>query len=189
MLEMKHWILFLTFFSGYLFAESIAYSGCNYSNEFYSYKAAKQAENEGFIEDALGIYCTLAFRGDYRAQYQMALFYENGVDELIESNVEVAYLWATLSNKAVHSKKRQDTIDRLENTLRAQSDFNREKQMLLTRAIAQLSLIIPTGRRIDMKYEPIDLRKAMEEKNKKREYTGSRIKRDKPPGFLSIVNF
>ena len=152
-------------------------SECQGMKEFIPYKAGVQAEKKNLPVEAFLIWCNLALKGDYRAQFKLANYYFNGSPNVIEPDPEFAYVWAMLSNYYAVSKKKTEYAEMIYTFI---SPENVESLNLkLERALK----IIPTGNRIDIQHAPIDydkLFKEFKERSKKKQFTGSRIRRDKP---------
>ncbi|TPH15716.1 hypothetical protein [Litorilituus lipolyticus] len=183
---MKLAILFiLTLFSSFALSSEVNGSLCNSSDKFFPYKAAKKAEKSDYIIEAFNMYCQLAFNGDYRAQYKLASFYSQGIKNYVSVDKEFAYLWAKLANSQVQSRKKSLLVDKLAGQLTNSQRVNADKNFLV------FVQKIPSGRRIDQEYEPIDLAKELRlmEKRRKNEFVGSRIKKDEMPKHLKIVLF
>lgn len=152
---------------------------CRELSGFYTYKAGILLQNEGKNEEAFDVFCNLAYQGDYRAQFKLSRYYKTGIENSVEANEVYALIWAKLSNNSIKSKKRQQFILSL-------------KESMITPQIAQalelfsaVSRIIPTHRRIDQQFKPIDWKRVKRQIYK--EYTGSRIKRKEPFGNVKIV--
>jgi len=156
---------------------------CNKLNNFFPYKAGIVAEKKEAYTLSFDIFCNLAFKGDYRAQFKMAKYYKSGIDEYVEPNLIYAYVWARISNFHIESRKRDNFIKQLKTSLN-EKEKNQSDKLFWTAV-----RVIPGGARIDMKYEPIDLEKILEKQNHKKYYTGSRIKRKTPPENLGIIYF
>ncbi|QBY03887.1 hypothetical protein E2K93_05600 [Thalassotalea sp. HSM 43] len=154
--------------------------------QFFPYKAGIQAQQDERHEEAFDIFCQLSFKGDYRAQFQMAQYFAVGVTDYIEADPVFAVLWADLANSRKKSVKRQRFIDTTKATL------TDEQHKVFITLLPRFLQSVPTGQRIDMQFEPLDLNKLYQEYQKAREpqeYTGSRIKRDKPPINVNSINF
>lgn len=154
---------------------------CKKIEAFFPYKAGIVAEKSGEPEYAFDIFCNLAFKGDYRAQFKLAQYYREGIENYIEPNNVYATVWAKIANSKILTRKKTDFINDLLKGL--SSDDIKEINMLY----ASAKKVIPTGNRIDMKYKPLDLEKILKEHNKKKQYTGSRIRRSEPPPGLGII--
>ena len=153
---------------------------------FYPYKAGVQAEQDQLTEEAFQIFCQLAFKGDYRAQFKLAEYYAQGIPGLIDPDLEFAYIWAALSNSQVVSKRRADFKDSLVTSI------PEERLHALASQLKRALQMVPSGARIDMQYKPIDYQKLIEQNKKRREkktVTGSHIKRDKPILNTKIFDF
>lgn len=160
-------------------------SFCNNSDKFFPFKAAKEAEKSNYKIEAFDMYCQLAFKGDYRAQYQLANFYNSGIDDYVPVDFEFAYLWAKLANSQIPSRKKSLLINELSNKLTSSQLKNADNKFIV------FSQRVPTGRRIDQEYKSIDLAKELRlmKKRRKQEYVGSRIKKDKMPEHLKTTFF
>ncbi len=178
---MKTLVSFLLLIYSSLLSASENEGACKKLDTFFPYKAGIVAERSGEVEYAFDIYCDLAFKGDYRAQFKLAQFYSNGIEGYIEPNQIFAVVWAKIANAKIVTRKKSDFIEQLVSEL-PQKEVE-ESNKLYTAAIRA----VPTGIRIDMKYKPLDLKKILEEHNKKQLYTGSRIKRKEPPPGLGII--
>jgi hypothetical protein len=156
---------------------------CNDTDTFFPFKAGREAEQSQHHIEAFDIYCQLAFRGDYRAQFKLATYYHNGIDNYIAVDQQFAYFWAKLANLKIESRKKSLFVAQLKEKLTDKQFLQAEKRFLT------LASKVPTGSRIDQKYKPIDLAKLLKKRKKQRkqEYTGSRIKRDKMPDFLKAI--
>ncbi len=161
-------------------------NSCQDLQAFFPYKAGVQAQQDGHHAQAFDIFCNLSFKGDYRAQFKMAYYFDTGVKGYIDSDLVFALLWAKLSNHKIKSLKRKRFIEQLEASL-TQEQMNKFRSVYY-KFIAKM----PTGNRIDMQYEPLDLQKlykVYQEDRAPKTYTGSRIKRDKPPINLGSIQF
>ena len=156
---------------------------CNKLDKFFSYKAGIVAEKKNVLSLSFDIFCNLAFQGDYRAQFKMAKYYKDGLNDYVEPNLIYAYVWARISNFHIISRKREKFIKELKALLTENERQNSDQ--LFWSAVR----IIPVGARIDMEYKPIDLDKILKKHNERKAYTGSRIKRQKPPENLGIIYF
>ncbi len=136
---------------------------CESPDLFFPYKAGIQAEKDNLIQQAFAIFCNLAFKGDYRAQFKLAQYYHQGIEDVVQQDQEVAYLWARLSNAYVISKKRTIFIEKIYQA------FDAEKKQRLNKLALGLLQTIPTGARIDMQYKPIDYKKLWKQQKKKNE--------------------
>ncbi|QDP02438.1 hypothetical protein [Thalassotalea sp. PS06] len=159
-------------------------NGCRELPGFFPYKAGIEAQKVDKHEEAFDIFCNLAMQGDYRSQFQLAKYFDNGIENYIDVDPVFALLWADLSNYQVKSKKRTSYLENAKNNLNEEElrEFIRVRSKFLAR--------MPTGNRIDMQFEPLNLQELYKEYQKSREpveYTGSRIKRDKPPLNISSV--
>lgn len=174
-----------------IFISLLLYSSFVYSNQsegackkmdtFFPYKAGIVAEKSGESEYAFDIFCNLAFKGDYRAQFKLAQYYNHGLENYIEPNKVYAVVWARIANTKIPTRRKSNFIEQVMSELPG-TETN-EVDELYSSAIR----MIPTGIRIDMKYKPLDLKKILEEHNKKKQYTGTRIKRSEPPAGLGII--
>lgn len=178
---MKYCILILLAIFPSLTKANESEGACTKIEAFFPYKAGIVAERAGEPEYAFDIFCNLAFKGDYRAQFKLAQYYSEGIENYIEPNNTYAAVWAKLSNSEIVTRKKSDYIERILNHL-SKEDIS-EVNKLYSSAIS----FIPTGNRIDMKYKPLDLQKILKEHNKKEKYTGSRIRRSEPPPGLGII--
>jgi hypothetical protein len=155
-------------------------SDCVKLGSFFPYKAGIYAEQKSFQKiNAFDIFCNLSYKGDYRAQFKLAKYYEKGVPDYVDANLTYALIWAKLSNSQIKSRKRQIYIDRLIKTL-DEKEINTANKLYDV-----VKLYMPSGLRIDMEYKEIDLEEVF--RNQKKEYTGSRIKRKKPFNNISII--
>ncbi len=153
---------------------------------FYPYKAGIQAEKDDLTEEAFIIFCQLAFKGDYRAQFKLAQYYSNGITGLIDPDLEFAYIWAALSNSQVVSKKRADYKETIF------ASIPEDRQEVLISQYKRALQMVPSGLRIDMQYKPINYQKLFEQNKKrseKKSVTGSHMKRDKPILNTQIFDF
>lgn len=158
-------------------------TSCKPLSEFVPYKAGVKVEKQGDHKKAFDIYCHLAIQGDYRAQFKIAQYFHSGIEGEVETNLVHAYIWAKYSNHYVKSRKRGEFAARIANAL------SEEQRAAASSSYTMLASVIPGGRRIDMLYKPIDLAKLLKEKNKKKKFTGSNIKRNEAPTNLGIVEF
>ena len=154
---------------------------CNIYDEYPLYPAGIKAEKEGHRFNAFEIYCNLAFRGDYRAQFKMAQMYRDGIKDHVNQDLQMAYIWARLANSYATSKRKQKLVDEISAEMDAQA--LKEAEGLYTSVV----VVIPTGRRIDQDHAPVDLDKLR--KSKKKLFTGSRIKGGKPIRSLDVIDY
>ncbi|MCW9029355.1 MAG: hypothetical protein OQJ80_10520 [Kangiella sp.] len=175
-------LMFITLFLYSSFVYSNQSDGaCKKIDTFFPYKAGIVAEKSGEPEYAFDIFCNLAFKGDYRAQFKLAQYYNQGLENYIEPNKVYAVVWARIANTKILTRRKSNFIEQVMSEL-PDTGINQVDE-LYSSAIR----MIPTGIRIDMKYKPLDLKKILEEHNKKQQYTGSRIKRSEPPAGLGII--
>ncbi len=144
---------------------------------FFPYKAGIEAEKNEMYTEAFIIFCNLALKGDYRAQFKLANYYYSGIPELIEIDYEFAYIWSKLSNHYTTSKRKTLFTEKI-----LQKIAVKNRQTLHLKYEVALN-IIPAGTKIDQKYEPINYSKIIKEYKKRKEkkqFVGSRIRRDEP---------
>ncbi len=184
---MKSTLMLIIYFLGVIHFPLIAEqkNNCVATDKFFPYKAGVFAEKKGTPTTAFNIYCNLAYKGDYRAQFKLAQYFSHGIPELVEPDKVQSYLWASLSNYSVKSKKRERFILQLEKSF-AEDELNK-----LKRTVHKARKYIPVGARIDMQYKALDLEKLIEKakKDEKKVYTGSRLKSKKPPGTVSVIQY
>lgn len=181
---MLYWLFIFLPFIGQ--AENAELPCENDFDSFFPYKAGIQAEQDNLTLEAFNIFCVLAFKGDYRAQFKLAQYYEKGIPGLIDSDFEFAYIWAALSNSQVVSKKRNDFIESIYNLI------SEERKQTVHLKYQRATQMIPSGFRIDMQYKAIDYQKLFElnkKRQEKKSVTGSHIKRDKPILNTQIFDF
>ncbi|TQV73888.1 hypothetical protein FLL45_13570 [Aliikangiella marina] len=156
---------------------------CESSGEFVSYKAGVYAEKSNKKAHAFNLYCNVAYKGDYRAQFKLARLYLHGIDGYLSSNKVVAGVWARISNSVARSVKRKNLINQIE------SELSKDELAELNSIYTTARALIPSGNRIDHQYIKEDLSKYL--KDEKRVYTGSRIKRkkDNAPNNLDTFDF
>ena len=176
----------LVFFVAGLMAFAIhaaedSFSHCTIYEEFPFYQSGVLAEKAGETFNAFEIYCNLAFRGDYRAQFKLAQLYQSGVDGHFSSDLKMAYVWASMANSYVFSKRKQKLIDELTAAL------DSEALAAAKKLYGSTAIVLPTGRRIDQNHEPVDVKELW--KKKQQIFTGSRIKTDKPIRSLKRVEY
>ncbi len=171
---MKSLLILFTLLQSFCSHANEVESGCENLNLFIPYKAGVQAEKQQLNQQAFAIYCQLAFKGDYRAQFKLAKYYYHGIENFLEQDLQTAYLWAVLSNSYVVSSNRTKLTEKI------YSLFNeREKSELVVLANNFVNLI-PSGNRIDMEYKPIDYQKLIKlnkEKLKPKKQTWTNIKK------------
>jgi len=172
-------ILFVVFSSAVEANESN--EACKKIDVFFPYKAGIVAERAGEQEYAFDIFCNLAFKGDYRAQFQLAQYYREGIENYIEPNIVYATVWAKIANSKIETRRKSSFIEELIERL-TKDNLNEVNKLY-----ASARTIVPTGIRIDMKYKPLDLDRILKEHNKKKQYTGSRIRRSEPPPGLGVI--
>lgn len=173
-------LLFLMIFTAVVDANETK-GACKKLDTFFPYKAGIEAERASEVEYAFDIFCNLAFKGDYRAQFKLAQYYNSGIKNYIEQNQVFALVWAKIANTKILTRRKSDFISQLMNQLP-------ESQLVEVDGLYATAIrSVPTGIRVDMKYKPIDLQKILEEHNKKKSYTGTRIKRSEPPPGLGII--
>lgn len=155
------------------------------SDDFITFKMAKIAQSQQHTDDAIDLFCNLAFSGDYRAQFQLAQYYAKSLPSDLQQNNTFAWVWTRLSNATVVSRHRTDYLTALEAKM---SDDERKEARKIYNQARQA---IRTDLRIDQQLPPLDWAKIManyEKENGKQEYTGTRIKRDDKPMNLSIFS-
>ena len=133
---------------------------CIIHDEFKVYIEGIKAEKTGDLVLAFEIYCDLAVRGDYRAQYKLASMYQNGIKGRLKPDLRTAYFWAHISNSHAYSRKKQILMEELAKQLEA--DVLDDAKNLADKAID----VLPRGRRLDQVTEPItaeELKKKLKE--------------------------
>lgn len=153
---------------------------CNVIDTFVPFKAGVKAAKSNNHELAFDIFCNLSFKGDYRAQFRLAKYYDGSHASIEETNKVYAWVWANLSNAMVKSTQRAGYIAQLKSQLSAD-------ELQLAQKLWRVSKHkIPTGIRLDQQFEPLNYEKLLRKHNRKTEYTGSRIKKETPPKNLGI---
>lgn len=180
------WLLVILLFSTSTTYAETGKVACNQLDTFMPYKAGIKAAESDNMALAFDIFCNLSFNGDYRAQFKLAQYYD-GIHKSEEAENKVyAWVWASLSNSVVKSTKRNKYIEKL--SIRMSNEELIQAQRLFAASKAK----IPSGLRIDQMFEPLDY-EAILKKYKRdtapKEYTGSRLKKDKPPENLGIIQF
>jgi hypothetical protein len=181
-MNLKLSALFLSLASAQLFAKGDDLP-CNPIDIFVPFNVGIEAVKTNNHQLAFDIFCDLSFKGDYRAQFRLAKYYDGTNQAGQETNKVYAWVWANLSNSVIKSTNRARYIADL--TAKLSVDEMQEAKSLLLSSQAQ----IPSGGRFDQQFEPLDydkIKAKYEKETESKEYTGSRIKQDEPPKNLGI---
>jgi TPR repeat protein len=158
---------------------------CTLLGKFYAYKDGMLALREKDMLLAFDIFCSLALQGDDRAQFKLAEIVSHKYSSSITKDLSVAYAWSKLANARLHSVRKANL------TKAIFSSLSEDEKLAAQGVFEVLRTTVPTGIRIDQAREDIDLAKIYSEyhdKLKNRTFTGSRLKRENPAGFLKQLS-